>query len=538
MKLQTKFILALLGTILFVLIAAQTGQQLLDHNALKNLSTENLSLLEKREQAHADNINQTIDPVVQSAIALGEMPKLDMLITNYSSIDGLLEYSIYDKSGIVAYSTSREIVKSRKTLPPELKGRLLASPAKFERRTAEAFEIYCPMLTTAKCLECHDDLKSGDVGGVALLRLSTSTLAKSKANWTAATTEIQNTNITVALLATAAVALAFVVVTWLTVKSLITKPLNRVIRSLDRSADELNGGASEISSGSHTMAEGASEQAASLEETSASLEELSAMTSRNADNAGKANDLAKQARDAADNGVGDVQAMEAAMSAIKISGDNIAKIIRTIDEIAFQTNILALNAAVEAARAGEAGMGFAVVADEVRSLAQRSAQAAKETSARIEGAISDTSRGVEISRKVAQALNEIVTKARRVDELAAEVATASQEQAQGINQINAAVGQMDKVTQSNAAAAQESAAAAEELNAQAETMKQSVAELLKLVGGKSADNAESVRIRVQGNGVRSPNSTRQCAPPLCGAKRRPMMENAASGNDGDDFKSF
>ncbi|MDR3459531.1 MAG: methyl-accepting chemotaxis protein, partial [Verrucomicrobiae bacterium] len=149
------------------------------------------------------------------------------------------------------------------------------------------------------------------------------------------------------------------------------------------------------------------------------------------------------------------------------------------------TNILALNAAVEAARAGEAGMGFAVVADEVRNLAQRSAQAAKETAAKIEGAIVNTGQGVEISAKVVQALNEIVIKVRQVDELVAEVAGASREQTDGITQINKAVGQMDKVTQSNAATAEESAASAEELNAQAMTMKQSVNELLQLVGGQS-----------------------------------------------------
>jgi methyl-accepting chemotaxis protein len=175
--------------------------------------------------------------------------------------------------------------------------------------------------------------------------------------------------------------------------------------------------------------------------------------------------------------------MSAAMEAIRISSNDIAKIIKTIDEIAFQTNILALNAAVEAARAGEAGMGFAVVADEVRNLAQRSAQAAKETADKIEGAIAKTAEGVEVSGKVAQALNDIVTKVRQVDELVTEVSGASREQTQGITQINVAISQMDKVTQSTAASAEESAAAAQELNAQAETMKQSVAELLQLVGG-------------------------------------------------------
>ena len=146
---------------------------------------------------------------------------------------------------------------------------------------------------------------------------------------------------------------------------------------------------------------------------------------------------------------------------------------------------------MEAARAGEAGMGFAVVADEVRNLAQRSATAAKETAAKIEGAISNAAQGVQISTKVAEALNNIVVKARQVDELVAEVAGASREQTQGITQINIAIGQMDKVTQSNAANAEESAAAAEELNAQAEVMKQAVGELMQLVGGHGKAGAAS-----------------------------------------------
>ena len=260
--------------------------------------------------------------------------------------------------------------------------------------------------------------------------------------------------------------------------------LSNVSNSLDDSSNQVAIAAAQVSASSQTLAEGSGKQASSLEETGASLEQMAAMTRRNAENARTANEIAKQARESADKGAGDMHTMSSAMNAIKVAGDDIAKIIKTIDEIAFQTNILALNAAVEAARAGEAGMGFAVVADEVRNLAQRCAQAARETAGKIEGAIVKTSQGVEISSKVAETLNDIVVKVRQVDELVSEVAGASKEQTENILQINAAVGQMDRVTQNNAATAEESAAAAQELNAQAEIMKRSVKELLQMVGGQ------------------------------------------------------
>lgn len=281
----------------------------------------------------------------------------------------------------------------------------------------------------------------------------------------------------------------------------INLPIRRVTDTLSGGAGQTSSAAALVSAASQTLAQGASEQAASLEETSSSLEELASMTKRNTDTAQKVTSLAKKTRQAADTCVSDMQQMAGAMDAIKASSNEISKIVKTIDEIAFQTNILALNAAVESARAGEAGAGFAVVADEVRTLAQRSAAASKETAGKIEGAITNTMRGVEISSKVALSLNEIAINAREVDELAAEVAGASDEQSQGIEQISKAVMQMDAVTQTNASGAEESASASEELHAQAECMKEAVADLQRLVdgGGKGvlAQSAPSA-----GNGAR------------------------------------
>jgi len=263
----------------------------------------------------------------------------------------------------------------------------------------------------------------------------------------------------------------------------VSNRLEGGIRSLNESSDKVALAAGQITSSSQTLASGASQQAASLEETGASLEEMASMTKRNAENAQAAKNLASQTRTAAEAGAGDMRAMSEAMGAIKTAADNIAKIIKTIDEIAFQTNILALNAAVEAARAGESGMGFAVVADEVRSLAQRSAQAARETAAKIQDSIAKSDHGVRLNAKVAQELAEIVEKTRQVDALVAEIALASSEQSQGISSVNQAVGQMDKVTQQNAASAEESAAAATELDMQAGVLRGAVDQLIHLVRG-------------------------------------------------------
>ncbi|WP_415910313.1 methyl-accepting chemotaxis protein [Oleiharenicola sp. Vm1] len=265
---------------------------------------------------------------------------------------------------------------------------------------------------------------------------------------------------------------------------LTSRALRDIAAQLASGSAQVATAATQVSSSAQNLASGSSEQAASIEETSASLEEISSMTKRNAESAAQAKQLANGTRHAAEAGATDVTAMNDAMGAIKASSDNIAKIIKAIDEIAFQTNILALNAAVEAARAGEAGAGFAVVAEEVRNLAQRSATAAKETAEKIEDAISKSAHGAGISERLAKSLDEIVGKARKVDDLVAEIAQASQEQSQGIGQVLTAVTQMDKVTQSNAASAEESAAAAEELNAQAQLLDEAVAQLEILVEGE------------------------------------------------------
>jgi methyl-accepting chemotaxis protein len=271
---------------------------------------------------------------------------------------------------------------------------------------------------------------------------------------------------------------------WQVIRS-TNRALKDVTVNLDKGALQTASAARQVSMASQNLASGASEQAASVEETSTSLEEMSSMIRATAENAEKAKELASEARSVAATSSMTMAEMTHAMAAIDSSSAEVAKIVKNIDEIAFQTNILALNAAVEAARAGEDGAGFAVVADEVRSLAQRSAAAAKETADKIEAAIANSRKGSQCTAKVEESLTQIAEKVNTTDSLIAEIATAAREQAQGIEQINAAIAQMDKVSQSNSASAEESASAAEELDAQAGILKDLVAQLRLLVGGQS-----------------------------------------------------
>ncbi len=251
----------------------------------------------------------------------------------------------------------------------------------------------------------------------------------------------------------------------------IRSTLEKTFSNIRISADQVASGSEQVAGASQSLAQGTAEQASSIQQLSAAIAEINNQVSRNASNANTANQLATEASIEVEKGNTSMQSLISAMKEISDSSGEISKIIKTIEDIAFQTNILALNAAVEAARAGAAGKGFAVVADEVRNLASKSAEAAKDTTVLIENSVHSVKNGTEIANHTAQSLQQIITGVSKASEVISEISKATNEQATSISQVTLGIDQVSSVVQTNSATSEESAASSEELNNQAQILK-------------------------------------------------------------------
>ena len=487
MKIQTKLFIALMAGLLTVYLGSALYQRHSNLSVIQAFSKQCKSGELERHWRWVECVQLAMTSSLEQVMAKGDMDMFEKILRQQAGLPGLQEASLTDYKGHIVNSTVPGRV--RQDLTPELKEQLFNGRTTLKRLTTNSFEIHQPLVAAQDCVSCHTERRQGDIIGVLSLRFSDQALRTAEQSWDVFQTGFNKKNTVMSAVTAVVLMIIIGALVFVCMHYLLVIPLSRTARDLWHQSDEVSAASSQVSTSSISLAEGASEQAAALETTSASLTELSSTTKGNADHAFKATELAQRTRNAAEIGACHMTELARAIQEISDSGNDIAKINKDINEIAFQTNILALNAAVEAARAGEAGMGFAVVADEVRALAQRSAQAARETEKRIESSQVRSKKGSDLSARVSEAFGEILLNAKGVDELDAEVAKISREEAIGIKQISTSVEQMETVTQSNAANSEECAASAEELNAQAAVMKSSVAELLKLVGGNSGSAA-------------------------------------------------
>jgi hypothetical protein len=546
MKLQTRLTATMAAGVALVILGFQTFQSAKSRANFSRLEETNRRILTSSLSDSADSLGHALDFGISQGIASGDMDVFKKVTQLQKELRGLKEVSLYNEKGAISFSSDSSRLKA--VLDPDLKQQLFNKPKRMIRESTNEFVVYEPCIAAKSCIGCHTDWKESAVVGVTLFRCSKDALSKAEEESRAVGAAASANNRWMTLVTVVGSLILIIALVAMIIRPVIRR-LGKVVDTLQQGTLQTTACATQVSSAAKAIAEGASGQAAAIEETGASLVEVASMTKSNSENSGKANDLAKEARSVAERGAADMEEMNTAMKAIQASSDDISKIIKTIDELAFQTNILALNAAVEAARAGEAGMGFAVVAEEVRSLAQRSARSAKETEEKIQATVTRTAQGVRLSAKVAANLQEILAKVRQVDELVAEVASASREQSQGIDQVNQAVSQVDKVTQTNAAVAQESASAAEQLNAQAASLHDSVNDLLVLMGGRQAIGEaagtssplirQTARTSTKAKPTAAPASPRlQTSPRMNRTGPKPTGQVTSAVSVSGDFKDF
>jgi methyl-accepting chemotaxis protein len=458
MNLRTKVIGLVAGCLVVVLAAS---------GAYTTISTARMAESQSREAAKL-----AVESITHAMSAFGEIGDMDGLQVFVDDVAAMPE--LEHVRAVRAPSVAEEFgVREGAEPQDEAEQKVLASgqAVQIPDHKAHTLKFVNPVVAQASCLDCHEAAKTGDVLGLASVTLSTRKADAALADVTRGT--VLSFLLTILVASTV---LGFVI------NSQVIKPVGSASRNLLDQVSHLTSAAGSISRTSRTMVDGANSTAASLQQTSATLETMTSQTRNNAESAAQAKRSAGSVLDQTTEGQKAMKAMSEAIGAIKSSSDRTVKILQTIDEIAFQTNLLALNAAVEAARAGDAGKGFAVVAEEVRNLAQRSAQAAQETSSLIETSQESAEQGVTASQKVTRTIEAITSSIDETVHLMNEVTSASQQQAQDIDQVKNAVGQIDKVSQDNAGVAHDSETASEDLTRMGEALREVSSRLTTLVG--------------------------------------------------------
>jgi methyl-accepting chemotaxis protein len=551
MKLHTKLTLALLSGLLLITFLSQMFQQSRNSRVLTQLASTNLIVLEDREWKNAENVFLSVEYAISGSLERGEMDKFNKLLKSQRNIKGLLEFSLYNREGIVKNSSDPSFLS--RSLPPELKAQLLSQPKRVMRQTDTAFEIYQPQITKPDCIRCHTDWKADSIGGVTAFRFSTETINRSKQQWAASVNGIRRENLLWTLLTAGAIAVVFIVMTLVMVRWLVTGPLRKfmdgfgqistgnlsvrvdihsrdeirelataangmaevldgVFGSVRSASEKVATGSHQITGAAQTLSSGSSEQAASVQAISESVAQSATRIQQNTENSQKTERIAQRAAQSA---AAAGQSVTETIQAMK----NIADKISVVEEIARRTDLLALNAAIEAARAGENGKSFAVVASEVRKLAEHCQTAASEISK-----LSASS--VALAENTGRMLVSLVPDIRTTADLVKEIASSSAEQNSSSTHINKAIQELDKVVQQNASAAEQMAAASAELTHQADQLRKAIEFY------KAADNDGQPTLSLHGNEQQTDQVTALAATnPIVSsdiAKRRPGKLEAVS----------
>ena len=477
MKLNAKLSLSLIFVLVIVLGGVQAVQFTKSREYITKLAQANRELLREGQIQRAKDVFTSVEQGIEGSLIRGEMEKFARLLEANTKIKGLAEYSLYTPEGEVSHSSDPKFIG--KTMASALLTKMRGQHEITFNETDQDYEIYKPYKANADCLRCHPAWRLGQLGGVSYFRFSKTALKSAEATSNAILKQASDSFIVISAAALVVVILAFLGGMFLTVRRFVARPLGRMVDALhnydvdltrempvetsdeigvaaqllNRFVSKLNQVIGSAQEAAEVVGDQAGRQAAAVEQTSASAAELAAATSDHADHAQTARDLMNQVSKGFAKADQSLSKLTASMTELSESSAQVARIMKTIDEIAFQTNLLALNAAVEAARAGEAGAGFAVVADEVRSLALRSAEAARETTDLIQGTVDSIAAGEELVLSTGEVFRGLKTGADQAGALVREMAQTSRGQAESIDQVRNTLMDIDAATQESSSRA-------------------------------------------------------------------------------------
>jgi methyl-accepting chemotaxis protein len=482
MSIHVKLTLSLLIGLVIILTSGQLFNYYSINSKIAEFSNSNIKILEQREKDFAMNIFHSVEKSVAGSLERGEMEKFSQVLSDQKHIKGLLEFSLYSREGIVAYSTSSEFLD--KKMDSDIEKRIETDSGILFLKKNNTIEIYHPQEVTYDCIRCHRTWKIGENGGTTFFRFSTESLSKYIQQARLYLSEIKQSVMINSIIIISLVTILLVVGNYVAVKYFVSYPLASIVellklfkedegdlsRKIPVMSKDLIGKLAELFNAfieslndaifyaqkiAFSVGENARQQATSMVKITGSVKDIAVITEENVNTANQTNDLIKTVEHSISVASKEIKHLSNETQALRESSDKTAQIIKTIDGIAFQTNLLALNAAVEAARAGEAGSGFAVVAEEVRSLALRTAESAKSTSDMIENTI----RKIEVNNNIAIKVNKeflhLGEKSKEALNLVSKITQSSNEQNMRIQGVNAELADMDQATIKNSSDAEE-----------------------------------------------------------------------------------